>query len=205
MFWYNEDLERLEERISNLGYEPKLVFYGSSTIRLWEELVTIFEAYKPINLGFGGSTLAACTWFFERVFENILSPEAIIIYAGDNDLGDGRHPEEVVLFFETLLSKIRAKYGDIPCSFISIKPSINRWQLSGSIRYANSNIKELCLKDENFHYIDIYEDMLDENGYPDGVNFVEDGLHLSKKGYELWLKKILARKEVFPEKFLVNM
>jgi lysophospholipase L1-like esterase len=205
VFWYNEDLERLEEKISNLGYEPKLVFYGSSSIRLWEELTTVFKEYKPVNLGFGGSTLAACTWFFERVFENIQKAEAIIIYAGDNDLGDGRHPEEVVLFFETLLSKIRAKYGGIPCSFISIKPSINRWQLSGSIRYANSNIKELCLKDKNFHYIDVYEDMLDENGNPDGDNFVEDGLHLSKVGYELWLRNIMDRKEVFPEKFLVNM
>lgn len=205
MFWYHEDLERLEDKISNLGYEPKLIFYGSSSIRLWEELTTIFKEYKPLNLGFGGSTLAACTWFFERVFENVEKPEAVVIYAGDNDLGDGRHPEEVVLFFETLLSKIRNKYGTIPCSFISIKPSINRWQLSGSIRYANSNIKELTLKDENFHYINIYDDMLDENGNPNGEYFVEDGLHLSKKGYKLWLEKILARKEVFPEKFLVNM
>lgn len=205
MFWYHEDLERLEENIASLDYEPKLVFYGSSSIRLWENLTTEFKEYKPINLGFGGSTLAACTWFFERVFENVNKAEAVVIYAGDNDLGDGRHPEEVVLFFESLLSKIRDRFGDIPCSFISIKPSINRWQLSGSIRYANSNIKELTLKDKNFHYIDVYDDMLDENGNPNGAYFVEDGLHLSKEGYQLWLKKLKEHKEAFPEKFLVNI
>ncbi|WP_152287742.1 GDSL-type esterase/lipase family protein [Flavicella marina] len=205
MFWYHEDLERLEKEINALEYDPKLVFYGSSSIRLWEGLVQTYKDYKPVNLGFGGSTLGACTWFFERVFENIKKPEAIVIYAGDNDLGDQRHPEEVVLFFENLLLKIREKYGDIPCSYISIKPSISRWYLSGSIRYTNSNIKEICLKDPNFHYVNIYDAMLDENGYPKGEYFVEDGLHLSKKGYRLWEQILKKHKEIFPEKILVKM
>jgi len=205
VFWYHEDLERLENEITMLDYEPKMVFYGSSSFTLWRELMEMFKDYKPVNLGFGGSTLGACTWFFERVFENVKKPEAIVIYAGDNDLGDNRHPEEVVLFFETLLSKIRAKYGDIPCSFISIKPSISRWYLSESIRYTNSNIKEVCLKDPNFHFINIYDAMLDENGYPNGEYFVEDGLHLSKKGYQLWTKILKTHKEMFPEKISIKM
>ncbi|WP_139958554.1 GDSL-type esterase/lipase family protein [Flavicella sediminum] len=205
MFWYHEDLERLEKEISNLAYDPKLIFYGSSSIRLWDEITTIFKDYKPVNLGFGGSTLAACTWFFERVFENIKKPESIVIYAGDNDLGDGRHPEEVVLFFESLLAKIRKKYGNIPCSFIAIKPSISRWHLSGSIRYTNSNIKELTLIDKNFHYINVYDAMLDKKGYPIGAYFVEDGLHMSAKGYALWKNILKGHKEILPEKILVSM
>lgn len=205
MFWYHEDLERLEREILSLEEDPKMVFYGSSSFTLWNDLTEIFKEYKPINLGFGGSTLGACTWFFDRVFENIKKPEAIVVYAGDNDLGDNRHPEEVVLFFENLLAKIREKYGNIPCTYISIKPSISRWYLSDSIRYTNSNIKELCLKDENFHFVNIYEDMLDANGYPDGKYFVEDGLHLSKKGYRLWAQKMKEKKEIFPEKIKVKM
>ncbi|MFC2110427.1 GDSL-type esterase/lipase family protein [Bacteroidota bacterium] len=205
MFWYHEELERLEKELLNINYDPKLIFYGSSSIRLWDDLTVIYKDFKPVNLGFGGSTLGACTWFFERVFENINNPESIVIYAGDNDLGDGRHPEEVVLFFESLLMKIRKKYGDIPCSYISIKPSISRWSLSGSIRYTNSNIKELTLKDENFHYINIYDSMLDSNGHPIGDYFVEDGLHLSSKGYSLWKKILNTHKEILPEKILVKM
>ena len=205
MFWYHEDLERLEREILSLEEDPKMVFYGSSSFTLWNDLTEIFKEYKPINLGFGGSTLGACTWFFDRVFENIKKPEAIVVYAGDNDLGDNRHPEEVVLFFENLLAKIREKYGNIPCTYISIKPSISRWYLSDSIRYTNSNMKELCLKDENFHFVNIYEDMLDANGYPDGKYFVEDGLHLSKKGYKLWAQKMKEKKEIFPEKIKVKM
>jgi len=205
VFWYHEDLERLEREILSLEEDPKMVFYGSSSFTLWNDLTEVFKEYKPVNLGFGGSTLGACTWFFDRVFENIKKPEAIVVYAGDNDLGDNRHPEEVVLFFENLLAKIREKYGNIPCTYISIKPSISRWYLSDSIRYTNSNIKELCLKDENFHFVNIYEDMLDANGYPDEKYFVQDGLHLSKKGYKLWAQKMKGQKEIFPEKIKVKM
>ncbi len=200
MFWFHEDLERLEKEIAALEYNPKLVFYGSSTFTLWNELTTIFKEHKPINLGFGGSTLAACTWFFDRVFKNIKDIEAIVIYAGENDLGEGRHPEEVVLYLENLLAKIRTKYGSIPCTYISIKPSKNRWHLAGSIRYTNSKIENLTSKDLNFHYVTIYDLMLDKNGNPKDAYFIEDGLHLNQVGYKLWEEILKKHPEIFPKK-----
>ena len=113
--------------------DPKVVFYGSSSIRLWETLHEDFAAYQAVNLGFGGSTLAACDWFFDRLL-GMYHPECLIVYAGDNDLGDGRHPEEVFLFFQQLVANARRKFGDMPCAYISIKPSISRWNIVDSIR-----------------------------------------------------------------------
>ena len=200
MFWYNPDLERLEKDVKALEYHPKLVFYGSSTFTLWSELTTLFKAYDPINLGFGGSTLAACTWFFDRVFENIDKPDAIVVYAGDNDLGDGRHPEEVILCLENLLAKVRAKYGNIKFTCISIKPSLARMHLMGSIHYTNSKMQELTLKDDNFHYVHIYDALLDKEGIPSSTYFEEDGLHLNALGYKVLLKALKAHPEIFPKK-----
>lgn len=199
MFWYQQDLERLEKDIEALRYNPKLVFYGSSTFTLWTELTTIFKEYQPLNLGFGGSTLAACTWFFDRIFKNVHNIEAIIIYAGDNDLGEGRHPEEVILFLENLLAKVRNKYGNIPFTCISIKPSITRWHLCKSILFTNRNIKNMMLKDPNFHFVDIYPAMLGSNGCPKAEYFAEDGLHLNPKGYKLWLEILKQHPEIFPK------
>lgn len=204
MFWYHQDLERLEKEITALKFNPKLIFYGSSTFTLWSELTSLFKEYNSINLGFGGSTLAACTWFFDRVFENINDIEAIVIYAGENDLGEGRHPEEVILHLENLLAKIRAKYGDIPCTFISIKPSVSRWHLSGSIRYTNSNIQELMSKNFNFYFVDIYDLMLDEEGNPKVEYFTEDGLHLTQEGYKLWLNVLKKHPYIFPQKTIAK-
>lgn len=200
MFWFHQDLERLEKEIATLQYHPKLIFYGSSTFTLWSELPIIFKEYNPLNLAFGGSTLAACTWFFDRVFKKIKNVDAIIIYAGENDLGEGRHPEEVLLYLENLLAKIRAKYGNIPITCISIKPSISRWHLAGSIRYTNSNMKTLMEKDANLHYLDFYDLLLDNEGKPNAKYFIEDGLHLNSEGYNVLLGVLKQHPEIFPQK-----
>ncbi len=202
MFWYHQDLERLEREIEALEYEPKLVFYGSSTFTLWSDVISIFKEHSPVNLGFGGSTLAACTWYFERVFKKIENPESIIIYAGDNDLGEGRHPEEVVLFMENLLLKIREKYNNVKVTCVSIKPSIARIHLQESIHYTNACMKALMFKDENFYYINIFKALLDENGNPNSNYFIEDGLHFNENGYEILRNTLQNHPEIFPEKVL---
>jgi lysophospholipase L1-like esterase len=202
MFWFHPDLELLENQIKELEYDPKLIFYGSSTFTLWSELTTIYKKYNPVNLGFGGSTLAACTWFFDRVFENIKAIDAIVIYAGDNDLEEGRHPEEVLLFLENLLLKIKTKYGNVKCTCISIKPSIARLHLLESVHYTNMNIKKLMDQDDDFYYVDIYNALLDKNGKPDSKYFEEDGLHLNTFGYHLFANILHSHPEIFPQKTL---
>lgn len=196
MFWYHEELNRLKEEKAKLAYIPQTVFYGSSSFRLWDEIPVLFEQYKPINLAFGGSTLAACSWFYDKNFEG-LNPNSVLIYAGDNDLGDGRHPEEVVLFFKTLIAQIRKDHGSIPITFVSIKPSPNRWYLEGSIKYTNSNVKKLTLKDENLHYVNIFDALLGQDGKPNHALYLEDGLHLNKEGYKIWFDIISKHTDSF--------
>jgi len=174
-----------------LTYDPKLLFYGSSSIRLWENLQEDFAGYQPINLGFGGSTLAACVWFFDRLVAPF-HPTSIIVYAGDNDLGDGRHPEEVFIFFKQFVSQVRDRFGDIPLAFISIKPSITRWNIVDSIRYANKIIEaEIKREANNLHFINIYTRMTDNSGYPKREFLEPDGLHINAKGYALWKEIVL--------------
>lgn len=191
MVWFEEEVSRLETEIAMLDHQPQLVFYGSSSIRLWETLEADFKEYNPLNVGFGGSTLAACGWFFERVFAN-LHPGSIIIYAGDNDLGDGRSPEEVFLFFNELVHLIRQQFGDIPLGFISIKPSISRWDIVDKIRHTNRLIDASIQKSgDNICFINIYDRMTDKTGYPKREFLEPDGLHITDQGYQLWKEIIL--------------
>lgn len=205
MFWFHEDIERLENELKTLDFNPGLVFYGSSTFTLWSDLTVNFKEFDALNLGFGGSTLAACTWFFDRVFKNVKEIGSIVIYAGDNDLGEGRHPEEVIISLENLLAKIRAKYGNVKCTCISVKPSIARKHLLGSIHYTNANIKKLMSKDPNFYYVDIYDVLLDEKGEPIAKYFEEDGLHFNAKGYQLLLSTLKKHPEILPKKVVVKV
>jgi lysophospholipase L1-like esterase len=185
MLWYEDEIQRLEKERSALTYTPDTLFFGSSSIRQWTDLCRDFKNLNPVNLGFGGSTLAACAWFFDRIMSGY-QPERIIVYAGDNDLADGRHPQEVCLFFKGLTEAVSEKYGSVPCYFISLKPSVARWGLVDQFKYTNEIILKEINRHPNLAWVDIFTPMLNDKGEPNPDYFVADGLHLSKKGYELW-------------------
>ena len=185
MFWYEPDVKQVEERKKKVE-NPKMLFYGSSSIRLWNTLYKDFEAYKPLNMGFGGSTLAACNVYFDRLMEG-LNPDIFVLYAGDNDLGDGRHPEEVFIFFKQMIAEIRKRFGMIPILYISIKPSIMRYNIIEQIRFTNKIISsEINKMDSQVYFINIFDKMLDENRYPNRALFLPEGLHMNENGYAIW-------------------
>jgi lysophospholipase L1-like esterase len=192
MYWYEDEIKRLEKDYTKIAKEVETVFYGSSSIRLWTSLYDDFKELKPVNLGFGGSTLAACVWFFERVMIPY-QPKRLVIYAGDNDLGDGRHPEEVFIFFQQLVVKINKRFGGLPCYFVSLKPSISRWKMIDQFKYTNNLIEtEIITCNNNWHFINIFKEMIDPAGRIKKEYFLNDGLHLSEKGYKLW-KEIINK------------
>jgi hypothetical protein len=190
MFWYENEIKQLEEKhIPSKGDKKRVVFYGSSSIRMWDSLETDFPQFEVINLAFGGSTLAACCWFFERVVPR-WEPDIIVLYAGDNDLGDGRHPEEVYLNFIYISGLIEKHFGPIPVAFISVKQSIARLNLYNSIQFTNKIIQEkIALSYPNYTFVDIIEKMKTK-GSIDKTLFEPDGLHLSPKGYKVWKKEL---------------
>ena len=70
--------------------------------------------------------------------------------------------------------------------FIGIKPSIQRWRLIQNVREANALIREYCDGDDRLGFVDVDGPMMGWGAKPRKDLFVEDGLHLSAKGYELW-------------------
>jgi hypothetical protein len=192
MEWYEADvLAAIAER-EKCTYDPETIFYGSSTFTLWKTLHEEFREFKPVNLGFGGSTLAACVWFFNKIVAPIPNPKRLILYAGDNDLGDGRRPEEVYIFYHEFKMKLRQRYGSIPFYFVSVKPSVDRVEIIEEIIYLNQLVKADVAKHRgNDYFIDIYKVMIDSNGRPQKKFFKADGLHLNSKGYALWKEEIV--------------
>lgn len=186
MNWYENDVKKLESLKGALPYTPETIFYGSSTMRLWEGMYEDLKPLLPVNLGFGGSTLAACVWFFDRIMEPY-APKHFVLYAGENDLGDGRTPEEVYIFFRQFQVCLQKRFPDVPLTFISIKPSVSRWNLEKQVRYANELIKtEIEKTNGRQYFLNTFDHMLNANGQPVKELYEADGLHLSKKGYLLW-------------------
>jgi lysophospholipase L1-like esterase len=195
MEWYEAEVRAMEQARAAAPRPPgAVVFYGSSSIRLWSSLSADFSGVDVVNAGFGGSTLAACVYFFERLVVPY-RPRSLVVYAGDNDLGDGRSPEDVLGSFRALIQKTNAMLGPIPFGFISIKPSPARWHLFESIRRANEMVRQELETRPSSYYIDVFPAMLDANGGPRRELYTEDGLHMSPAGYRLWVETLASYRE----------
>lgn len=169
-----------------------VLFLGSSSIRLWTNLSADFPDVPVINRGFGGSTIPDSTRYVERIVVPY-HPRQIIFYAGDNDIAAFHSPQQVLADFQALVQKIHAALPDTRIDFISIKPSILRWVLIGKIREANRLIEEYGKTSDKLGYIDVFTPMLTASGLPRSEFFQLDGLHLNRKGYELW-RDIVAKR-----------
>jgi hypothetical protein len=198
MEWYEQEVSAMEERLRMYVPPPSMVaFYGSSSLRMWESLEEDFRDAGAMNLAFGGSTMEACAWFFERLVVP-WKPRSIVCYAGDNDLGDGRTPEAVIASFLKLLAKVDHHFPKIPFTILSIKPSPARLHLTDRIIVTNEALRREILGREYGYFIDIYSAMLDSDGLPDESLFLEDGLHVSPKCYLVWKSLLLSRSnEIF--------
>lgn len=163
------------------------LFVGSSSIRKWN-LEASWPEKNVINNGFGGSTLADSIHFFDRLFLPY-TPEAVLLYAGDNDINKGLTAKEVAQNFETLAASISAAFPKVPVLFLAIKPSEARWELWPKMSAANELVRSRCARHESWYFADVASPMLsEENGAPDASWFIEDGLHLSEEGYAEWTR-----------------
>lgn len=173
-----------------------VLFVGSSSIRLWNDLETSF-ADQPIVIkrGFGGSQLLDCVKLVDRLVLPY-KPRLVVVYAGENDLAEGATPQQVLERFAAFVQKVKA---DLPASriaYVSIKPSPSRAGLMPQQREANDLIRTFSQTESQLDFIDVYSLMLDAGGQPRPELFSNDRLHLNAEGYALWQRVIAAHLKV---------
>lgn len=169
-----------------------VLFIGSSTFRYWKSLPEDFPGIAVINRGFGGSQIADCTRYADRIAIPY-HPRHVVMYAGDNDIAAGKTPQQVLEEFKEFVKKIRSALPDLPISYVSIKPSIARWKLIDRIKKANAMIEEYTRGEKNLDFINTFPLLLGSDGKPRPELFRPDGLHMNSKGYALWVPVLTAR------------
>ncbi len=182
---WEKEIATLEKRDKDAP-PPKdaVLFVGSSSIRRWD-VKKSFPDLDVINHGFGGSQIADSTHFAPRiVLKNV--PRIVVFYAGDNDLSGGKKPEQVSDDFQDFAKLIHKELPKTKIIFISIKPSVLRWEQFDKQKKANELIEAFCKKNDYVTYVDVVKPMLGDDGKPRKELFVADGLHLTDKGYEVW-------------------
>ena len=161
-----------------------VLFIGSSSIRMWESLAEDFPDVKVLNRGFGGSEIEDSTHYAGRIIVPY-RPRMIVLYAGDNDLANGRSAERVSDEFKEFVERVRRDLPSVKIAFISIKPSPARWSLVKQMQSANEKIRTYVGTKKGLLYIDVFAPMLRDGEVRKDL-FGEDGLHMNRAGYKLW-------------------
>lgn len=162
-----------------------VVFTGSSSVRMWETLAADFPDVVVLNRGFGGSQVRDAVWYADEVALRY-KPRQIVLYAGDNDIAEGRSAAQVLADTEAFVARIRHTQPGTPIALLGIKPSPSRANLLDVQRDANNSLRAWAATQRNVAYIDVFTPMLDAEGVPREDVFIADRLHMNAAGYALW-------------------
>jgi lysophospholipase L1-like esterase len=193
-FWERE-IEAFEAADAVRFPEPGLVlFTGSSSIRLWSTLHEDMAPLRVLNRGFGGAHMAHVVHYADRLILPY-APRALVVYAGDNDIGAGKSPAAVAADFRALVAKVRGALPGLPIYYLTIKPSRLRWSRWPEMDAANGRIADFAASDPAIHVLDVSTPMLElgRGEAPPADLFAFDGLHLSEAGYALWTRVVRPR------------
>ena len=188
--YYQEDINKFKDQdLINFPKDVEVLFTGSSSIRFWNSLEEDMRPLKVLNRGFGGAHIVHVNYHFEDVVSRY-NPQAIVFFCGTNDITALKTAKETVEDFKIFQNKVRTNLHNVPIFVIGIKPTPAREYIEEEELEYNKLIAGLAAEDELLSFIDIWDAMLSEEGERIPELFVEDGLHINTKGYEIWTKLV---------------
>ena len=187
---YKSEVENIGRlNIMKVNSPDLILFTGSSSIKMWQNVKDYFPAKNIVNTGFGGSQMSDLIFYFDSLILKY-TPIQVFIYEGDNDIASGKKAEEVIKDANLLLDKFKKVLPKTKIVFIAVKPSLARWNLKDEyIRY-NNLLKMFSAENSNIQFINTWDLFLNEKGTPRKELFIQDGLHMGKPGYDIWAKEI---------------
>jgi hypothetical protein len=157
-----------------------LWFIGSSTINYWHSLAGDMAPWMAHNRGIAGAMFPEIIRHFEAN-EKVPPPEAIMLYAGENDIANGSNAGQEIVNLKAFLALKNRKFPRTPLYFISAKPSPTRWANFAEQSRYNAAARALIGGRKDAAFVNIVPVLL-VNGRP-GNFYVADGVHLDPQGY----------------------
>jgi lysophospholipase L1-like esterase len=137
-----------------------------------------------VNRGVNGALLADLAAFAPQLVA-AAQPSLIVVSAGTNDIGAGATADDVLAAFRKLVANVRGVLPDVKIAFLSITPSIRRWDQFDRQQQANAAIRALIESGaggSGLDFIDVNAAFLGPDGKPAPECFVDDQQHPSTIG-----------------------
>ena len=185
---YVADVEKLAEKAAaDPREEIDVVFFGSSSIRLWKGLEEMMAPLSVANRGYGGATVRDILVNYDKLMAQY-RPKAFVIFC-DNDLCGNSvdlSVSGVLDHYRLLFDRLDQDYPGVPVFFLSWKYSGLRAFMRDTQRLVNDVMADYASGSEQVTFVDVNSTLLLPDGDINPALFESDNLHINREGYLLW-------------------
>lgn len=184
-----QKLEALDKTETDPG--DAILFIGSSSIRLWENIANDMAPYPTIRRGYGGAKFSDLIFYTDRLVYPHDFRALVVFVANDiSNTPEDKEPMEILRLFKEVVRVVRVQNPEKPIFLVEITPTNSRWEKWEQTKQANKVLKDYCDSKTNLHFIETAESFMGEDGKPQAELFREDQLHLKQIGYDIWAERI---------------
>lgn len=163
-----------------------LVFIGDSLTQ-WCDWEQRFPRYRVTNLGVSGETVEGLLARGERIRAAIENPDYLFLMTGVNNIATEQY--DIIPSYRELVRNLTTWYKKSKVVVQSILPVELTWIGNNVIKDANRRLERIALE-YGAEYLDVYSLFVDPTGSPLSECLQDDGVHLSRQGYDVWTKEV---------------
>ena len=161
-----------------------LLFLGDSLIEYfdWQER---FPGHRVANLGIAGESVEGLLSRVMKVKDGFPEADMIFIMSGINNVAMG--DIEFFDFYKVILEQLTSFYPKAKIYIHSLLPTSVAFIANDSIRLVNKFMQEIA-RNAGAEYLDVYSIFVDTQGTTMNEYLMDDGVHVSRAGYDVWAK-----------------
>ena len=185
---YAADVEELAAKAAaDQRKDIDVVFFGSSSIRLWNGLEEMMAPLSVVNRGYGGATVRDILVNYDKLMAHY-SPKAFVVFC-DNDICGNEVDltvSGVLDHYRLLFNRLDQDYPGVPVFFLSWKYSGLRAFMRDTQKLVNDVMADYASSSNQVTFVDVNETLLQPDGDINQSLFKSDNLHINRDGYLLW-------------------
>ena len=163
-----------------------LVFIGDSLTE-WGDWQRWLPDYAVTNLGVSGETVEGLLARRDRIRAQVEKPDTIFLMTGINNIANEQY--DIIESYQEIVRNLTTCYKRTTIVVQSILPVELTWISPEVIRDTNRRLEQIA-QDFNADYLDVYAHFVDQAGNPLSDCLQDDGVHLSRQGYDVWAEEI---------------
>lgn len=170
-----------------MAEKPKKILLIGDSLTEFFDWEARFPEHAVMNFGVAGETAEGLLYRLERIHSRIDKPDYIFIMTGANNIA--MEDYGITDTYREILEDLRSRFKEARLVVQSVLPMELPWVGKGVIRHLNESLREMA-GEFNAQYLDLYRLFTDSEGTTVSDYLLNDGVHVSDEGYEVWSEAV---------------